>query len=104
MKTRIITLVCFFSICIHAHSQKKHDYNWLFGYGSGIPDSTNPFGGIIMSFNKNKIEFIPQERDFWFNYQTNSYSDASGKLSFMSNGCSMADENAQIILNGDSCV
>lgn len=101
MKIKIVIWLLL-GLATNAYSQKKHDYNWLFGYGSGVPDSTNPFGGVIMSFNNNKIEFIPQERDFWFNYQTNSYSDTFGRLRYMSNGCSMADENAQIILNGDS--
>ena len=89
-------------VCVNLHSQKKHDYNWLFGYGTGIPDSSSPFGGIIISFNDGKISFIPQERDFWFDYQTNSYSDATGKLRFMSNGCFLADSEAKILPNGDS--
>jgi len=85
------------------HGQtKKHDYNWLFGYGTGVPDSTRPFGGIIMSFNHGKIEFIPQSREFEFFYQTNSFSDARGNLKYMSNGCSIADANAHLQVNGDS--
>jgi len=83
-------------------AQKHFDYNWLFGYGTGIPDSTNPFGGIIMSFSNNKISFIPQARDFEFYWQTNSFSNKDGELRLMSNGCSIANLNAEILKNGDS--
>jgi len=50
----------------HGQTMRKHDYNWLFGYGGGVPDSSRAYGGIIMSFNKGKINFIPQDRAFDF--------------------------------------
>lgn len=83
-------------------AQKHHDYNWLFGYGTGIPDSTRPFGGIIMSFKGKQLSFISQARDFEFNTQTNSYSSYEGELLFMSNGCFISDSSGIILENGDS--
>ncbi|MBK8451043.1 MAG: hypothetical protein IPL42_13890 [Saprospiraceae bacterium] len=83
-------------------AQKHFDYNWLFGYGTGIPDSTNPFGGVIMSFTNNKVSFIPQARNFEFSWQANSFSSDNGELLYMSNGCLMANNNAEVIKNGDS--
>ncbi len=101
MKTKIVIWLLL-GIATNAYSQKKHDYNWLFGYGTGIPDSSSPFGGVIMSFNDGQISFIPQAREFEFNIQTNSYSNAEGELQLMSNGCSLSDERATVLLNGDS--
>jgi len=103
VKITFFCVLLFWNLCNNLLHSQKHDYNWLFGYGTGIiPDSANPFGGIIMSFNDGKIEFTTQAREFEFNYQTNSYSNASGKLLYMSNGCSLADSEAQILPNGDS--
>lgn len=101
VKTKVIIL-CFFGFAFSMQAQNHFDYNWLFGYGTGIPDSTNPFGGIIMSFSNNKISFIPQARDFEFYWQTNSFSNKDGELRLMSNGCSIANLNAEILKNGDS--
>ncbi|MBK9106845.1 MAG: T9SS type A sorting domain-containing protein [Saprospiraceae bacterium] len=101
MKTKIVIWLLL-GLATNAYSQKKHDYNWLFGYGTGVPDSSSPYGGIIMSFNDGQISFIPQARDFEFNLQTNSFSDDFGVLMYMSNGCFLADSEAKILPNGDS--
>jgi hypothetical protein len=102
-KVRIkILLLLLFGFAYSIQAQKHFDYNWLFGYGTGVPDSTSPFGGIIMSFNNGQITFIPQERNFEFSDQTNSFSDKDGILKYMSNGCSIANAIAKISKNGDS--
>ncbi len=101
MKDKVIVLLLI-GLALNVQAQKHHDYNWLYGYGTGIPDSSRPFGGIIMSFTNNKINFIPQARNFEFNYQSNSFSDIDGKLLYMSNGCLIADASAVSIINGDS--
>jgi len=97
-----ILILLIFGFAYSMLAQKLYDYNWLFGYGTGIPDSLHPFGGIIMSFSNGQISFKNQARDFEFNYQTNSFSDKDGNLLYMSNGCSMANSSAKIIANGDS--
>jgi len=102
VKITFFCVLLFWNLCNNLLHSQKHDYNWLFGYGAGVPDSSRPFGGIIMSFNDGKVEFMPQERDFEFNIQTNSYSNAEGKLLLMSNGCFMADDHAEKLVNGDS--
>ncbi|MBK6544819.1 MAG: T9SS type A sorting domain-containing protein [Saprospiraceae bacterium] len=97
-----IAFILLIGIVFGMQAQKHFDYNWLFGYGTGIPDSTNPFGGVIMSFTNNKVSFIPQARNFEFSWQANSFSSDNGELLYMSNGCLMADNNAEVIKNGDS--
>ncbi|MBK9726940.1 MAG: T9SS type A sorting domain-containing protein [Saprospiraceae bacterium] len=97
-----IAFILLIGIVFGMQAQKHFDYNWLFGYGTGIPDSTNPFGGVIMSFQNGRISFIPQARLFEFNYQSNSFSKNTGELLYMSNGCSIADKDADILNGGDS--
>ncbi|MBK6545240.1 MAG: hypothetical protein IPG12_08215 [Saprospiraceae bacterium] len=102
-KVRIKILVpMLIGLAFSMQAQKYFDNNWLFGYGTGIPDTVNPFGGIIMSFTNNKVSFTPQARDFEFSWQANSFSNSYGDLLLMSNGCSVADASSSIIKNGDS--
>lgn len=57
-KVRIKILVpMLIGLAFSMQAQKYFDNNWLFGYGTGIPDTVNPFGGIIMSFTNNKVSF-----------------------------------------------
>ncbi|MBK9723069.1 MAG: hypothetical protein IPO78_15865 [Saprospiraceae bacterium] len=95
-----IAFILLIGIVFGMQAQKHFDYNWLFGYGTGIPDSTNPFGGVIMSFQNGRISFIPQARNFEFSWQANSFSSDNGELLYMSNGCLMANNNAEVIKNG----
>jgi len=97
-----ISIILIFGFAFTMQAQKHFDYNWLFGYGTGIPDTTNPFGGIIMSFTNNKVSFSSQARDFEFSWQANSFSNSYGDLLLMSNGCSVANASSTIIKNGDS--
>ncbi|MGB4968187.1 MAG: T9SS type A sorting domain-containing protein [Saprospiraceae bacterium] len=95
-------IILLFGFSLELQAQKHYDYNWLFGYGTGIPDSSRPFGGVIMSFANKQIRFSAQARVFEFNYQSNSFSDIEGQLLYMSNGCFVADAFGEIIPNGDS--
>lgn len=99
---QVIKLILLFGFAQSLQAQKHFDYNWLFGYGTGEPDSSNPFGGIKMLFDNKQISFIPQAREFEFNCQTNSFSNESGELLLMSNGCFIADSNGNKLFEGDS--
>ncbi|HRI00496.1 MAG TPA: T9SS type A sorting domain-containing protein [Saprospiraceae bacterium] len=93
----------FLGVALHCYSQKFYDYNWAFGYENDNIDTINipDFGGQIMSFQNKKISFSRRVLKHDFDNQTNSLSDRSGSLKYMSNTCDILNSSGDIILNGD---
>lgn len=91
-----------FGLVYHSQAQKHYDYNWAFGYGTGIYNDTNYFGGAIMSFNGKLIHFFPQHRSFDIRVQSNTYSDKLGEFLYLSNGCSLRDKFANNLKGADT--
>ena len=91
-----------FGLAYHSQAQKHYDYNWAFGYGTGIYNDTNYFGGAIMSFNGKLIHFFPQHRSFDIRVQSNTYSDKLGEFLYLSNGCSLRDKFANNLKGADT--
>ena len=91
-----------FGLAYHSQAQKHYDYNWAFGYGTGIYNDTNYFGGAIMSFNDKLIHFYPQNRSFEIWWQSNTFSNGLGKLLYISNGCSLGNKFSNNLKGADT--
>ena len=86
----IITLVMLF--CFIAMAQKKHDYVW--------PYSGNQL--MKLDFNGSQVEVKSANTAFGFQLGNVTFCSPDGQLILYSNGCSIGNENGDIIENGDS--
>jgi hypothetical protein len=78
---------------------QKHDYIWTMGYGSFPP--TPGFGGIDFDFNQMPPQPVQHPRAMDFFQLSACISDADGKLQFYSNGCSISNNNDEMMENGN---
>ncbi len=79
---------------------QKHDYVWLMGYESSliIPG----IEGVVADFSDSENYFTAYPLAFSIRSSNSSISDANGKLLFYTNGCTIANANNEIMVNGDS--
>lgn len=100
MKNFIITLMLSLFSIVTVFGQMKYDYHWFFGYDfdGAIPGVE----GVHLRFNESPLNITLEEIPFWI-YQSNAtMSDENGELLFYTNGCSIANKNHEIMMNGDS--
>jgi len=82
-------------------SAQKQDYNWVIGHDYNFNDEN--YGRIVINFHTAP----PKANYFVGNENMNMYitnasiSDSIGDLLFYTNGCNIANENGQVIPNGD---
>ncbi len=79
-------------------AQVKFDYTWLFGYPSDIGDST--YNGTRMDFSATPPTLTYFGIPFMLDANA-SICDSSGNLLFYTNGCTIANKNHEMMLNGD---
>lgn len=96
---KIIFLLFFISLSAFGQTDRKTDYTWALGYGTGLIDSA--FGGSNLNFNF-KLNQIRNFRRHEIIYQSASYSDMIGNILYHSNGCAIYDDRNNVIANGDS--
>ncbi|MBE2207440.1 MAG: T9SS type A sorting domain-containing protein [Saprospiraceae bacterium] len=96
MKRFCFILISLYSIALFS---QKHDYSWLFGY-----DYTTSLPGIEGSYRN----FLRETSEFTYlpivlNLASSStlISDADGNLLFYTNGCAIANQHHEIMLNGE---
>lgn len=78
---------------------QKEDYIWIIG-DSNTPNTTS-HGGIIIDFNYPSPKATYRYREVNMFVCNSSICDTSGNLLFYSNGCVIANENDEILENGD---
>jgi hypothetical protein len=90
----ILSWIVFYSLTnIYA---QKHDNNWYFGYveiGDKIAQSTINFNNDSLFLNEQFGKIKPDNSNV-------TYSDSSGNLLLIANGCMIADANQDTIQNG----
>jgi hypothetical protein len=97
---RILTYC--FAMCIStSFFAQKQDYTWVIGHDYNFND--NEYGRVVISFldSPPSIEYFVGYENMNMFMTNVSISDTSGDLMFYSNGCNIANENGQIILNGN---
>lgn len=82
---------------------QKQDYIWVIGHDYNFNDIGNADNNLIIDFNyappKIKKDVVADSMNM---FVTNAcFSDSTGKLLFYSNGCDIADENGNILPNGE---
>jgi len=81
--------------------QNRSDYQWLFS--NDYTDSLDGFEGSIMDFNSGKLEIREQNRFLHLDVVNQNICDEeTGELLFYSNGCTIANREDHVMLNGDS--
>ena len=86
-------------ISLSGFSQKKYDYNWIFG------QEEHPlFGseGIQLQFGESQREFKTFDSDLKFYIGATAISDPNtGELLFYTNGCAIITKEHEVMENGD---
>ena len=93
----LLLLILLWSISVYG---QNHDYNWLFGSYT-FPDEFNNNGNIL-NFDGDTVSLAIYEKNNDLGLFSTTYSDASGKLRFWSNGCEIFDSNNDIMQGGDT--
>lgn len=86
-------------LCVFFAFSQKHDYIWTLGYGSNPIDTS--FSGINFDFNQKPPQISKKYREMDFYGLSACISDTDGKLQFYSNGCYIANNQEQLMENGE---
>lgn len=95
-----LTAVLISSIVVTGYCQERAAYVWPMGY----PNSGEPhpdFGGVLLDFNENTCSIRRFDLSCWMASHS-MLCDSDGQISLYTNGCSLYDQNGNIIPHGDS--
>ncbi len=95
-------IFCLFMLVSQVLIAQKEDYVWVIGHDYNFDDSM--YGRIVIDFKTAPLELNYYIGNVNLNmFVSNaSISDTTGKLLFYSNGCDIANENGNIMLNGEN--
>ncbi len=83
-------------IPLKSSCQYGYGNNWIIGYNS------SETSGTILDFNTRPVSVLPVAIDMFLEGSITMMSDSSGHLLFYSNGCLIANNQHELMSNGDS--
>ncbi len=97
---KLITLYGWLLLLPIVSFSQKFDYVWLYGYNTS---ATSPTGiiGSVGNFSHSPINFQPSPLRLRLASSSAVISDADGNLLFYTNGCAIANQRHEIMLNGE---
>lgn len=101
--SKLLFILLYFILTSINLTGQKHDNSWVLGY-NGNGTGPNNIGATILSFDDKKLssKFIDTTSICEPSFSNSSFSDAKGKLLYISDGFAIFDNNFQILSNGDS--